>query len=172
MLDLKVRESSDGLYGFVEEFKTYKYNDQGYVEVTGVIGKKGIFDEPYVYRSGSFIPLIKIDEEYGISAYLQAKKPFYSILSPNSIVIRAKLWYDINKGILEEKSEFDIYKNMPIQVFDRKDGYQDFSYMKENLITGPLKEKEKQIEYIKKLNFKLLYETLGNREDFLRRRFV
>ena len=61
---------------------------------------------------------------------------------------------------------------MPIQVFDRKDGYQDFSYMKENLITGPLKEKEKQIEYIKNLNFKLLYETLGNREDFLRRRFV
>ena len=171
MLSLKVRESTDGTFGFVEEYKQYEHYDTGYVEVTGCVGKGGILAPPYIYRNQNFVAASELEKEMDIAKYIKARKPFYTLLLPSSLLMKARMFYkDNGMTIVPEKSLFEVYKSSPIQVSEGE-GFKTFHFIQESSQAGMLKGKEAQLNYIRDINFKLLQETLGNRKEFLKRRF-
>lgn len=106
-----VRLGEGNIWGFVEEFKTYRYGDTGSITVKVGVGGDGKFVKPYILRKGVFIPMSEIEKEgdCGVSAYMKAKKPIYSLLS-DGFIINLKCYLDYTKGtLIPEKSHFDVY---------------------------------------------------------------
>lgn len=99
-MELAVRKSKSGIWGFAEQYKAYRYGDIGSITIIAVVNSNGEFAKPYVFRGEEFIPASQIEEEMGIKKYLNAKKPFYSRLNDGFIVkIRAGIDYRDNSFV-------------------------------------------------------------------------
>lgn len=108
-MEVKVKKSTDGVWGFVESFQVYRYNGKGSINVLTCITPDGDIAEPYVYRGGEFIPAEVVDQEMGIERYIWAKKPFYCKIS-DGIIAYVKAGIDFETGeLLRNKSSFSIY---------------------------------------------------------------
>lgn len=110
-LTMRRAESTDK-WGFVEQFKPYKWNESGFIDVVTAVSHNKetdsfFFSTPYVLRGGEFIPVKTIDEEMGIEKYIKAKKPFYSLVEDGFVVhLKARVNYetgecDLSKSIVE-----------------------------------------------------------------------
>lgn len=96
-MELKVRNSKDNEWGFVEGFKVWRWDNKGYVEAVVGVTVDGNFTKPYVRRGGDFIPLSEIEESIGIDKYIKAKKPFYSLLK-DCFVVRVRVGMNFLQG--------------------------------------------------------------------------
>jgi hypothetical protein len=159
-MEIKVKESKNNEWGFVESFKEWNYFGKGYIEVVTGVTNSGDYTEPYVYRKNEFVPLSVIDDEIGIDKYIKAKKPFYTLLSDGFIVkIRAGLDFT-NGEILHEKSAFEVYTvNSRI---GRKDNMVPMMRIRE--------VPESVVDLMWNKLIPELSKCLGNREEFLRDR--
>lgn len=159
---LKIKPSGkDGVWGFVEEFKTYLYDDTGYVKVLVGIDKSFNFSKPYVYRKNDFVLASGIDKEMGIEKYIKAKKPFYSMLSDGIIAeIRAGLNYKTGE-FLPNKTDYTIHK--PLETME----------VNGRLVikTSAVKEFTPELNEFMMLMAKKVSECGGDRDVFLRSRF-
>jgi len=109
-MKLKLRCSDDGeSFGFVETFKPYSYVN-GAISIRAVAEAGGYFSEPFVYRGGEFVSARQIEEEMGISKYIKAKKPFYSLLGEGNVIVDMRVSYDLkSKRYLPDTSYFKLY---------------------------------------------------------------
>lgn len=108
-MEVKVKKSSDGEWGFVESFQVYRYYGKGSINVLTCITPDGEIAEPYIYRGGEFIPARVVDREIGIERYVWAKKPFFCKLSDGFIAyVKAGIDFETG-GFLENKSSFSVY---------------------------------------------------------------
>jgi hypothetical protein len=123
-MKLKLKCDDNGKFGFVETYKPYAYNT-GSVSMMVIANAGSFIAEPYVYRGGSFIPAKTIEEEMGISKYITAKKPFYSVLGTGNIIVDMKVAYDLKtKEYIKEKSTFNLYGVVKDSLaFDGKKGW-------------------------------------------------
>lgn len=109
-MKVTLRSDKDNRLGFVEKYAHYFYEDRR-VSVLGMAEVGGYFSEPYVLRGEEFIPAAQIEEEMGISKYLKAKKPFYSVIGTGNIVVSAKIAMTMGekKVYIPEKSVYGLY---------------------------------------------------------------
>ena len=108
-MKLNLKCDDNGKFGFVETYKPYAFNT-GSVSMMVIANAGDFIAEPYVYRGGSFIPAKTIEEEMGISKYITAKKPFYSVLGTGNIIVDMKVAFDLKtKEYIKEKSTFNLY---------------------------------------------------------------
>lgn len=106
---LTLKCSDDNRFGFVETYKPYSFST-GAVKLRLVADAGWRLAEPYVMRGGRFIPAKEIDEEMGISRYIKAKKPFYSVLGTGNIVVDMRVVFDLKTlEYLPDESSFSIY---------------------------------------------------------------
>ena len=164
-MDVKLKKSkndSNGYthWGFVEKYKVWKYGTKGYIEVVlGLDSNTQQLSEPYVFRGEEFIKASQIDEEMGISKYIKAKKPFYSLLERN-LVLKMHVAMDFNeKSIIEDKCYSLVYKPTGFS----KDGNR-LNLVRYSSISDEVKA------VIESLFIKVL-ESCGDREVFIRSRF-
>lgn len=156
---VKMRKSEDGKWCMLEKFERSVYTNVGYVKALVMIDSEGNISKPYVYRNKEFIPLKQIDEEMGISKYIKAKKPFYSDIRSGHLV-ELKAVIDFSTGTyLPDKSEYSVYVSDSIP----KDVSKGVYFRK---VLNVPKEFDKLVEN----PLKLLGESLGVRETFLRSR--
>lgn len=108
-MEVKVKKSSDGMWGFVESFQVYRYHGKGSINVLTCITPDGEIAEPYIYKGGEFVPARVVDGQIGIERYVWAKKPFYCKLSDGFIAyVKAGIDFDTGE-FLEGKSSFSVY---------------------------------------------------------------
>lgn len=109
---LKVRQSEENEWGYVESFEVYSYKGEGFISViTGIsVTEDGVgLTQPYIMRGNQFIPLDVIDEEMGIDKYIKSKKPFYSKIEDGFVVkLKVRCIFDTGEYI-PEKSVLDVY---------------------------------------------------------------
>lgn len=157
-MELKIKKSRDNKWGFVEAFKKWKYlNPVGYIEVVVGVDTKGQFTKPYVFRGEEFVSLKSINEEMGIEKYINAKKPFYSLLE-DCFVAKLRVYVNFDTGeYIEEKSTYDVYS---VVGFDGdKVGF-----------TKRIREVPEAIDTCMKKLMKELSESYNSREEFLLKR--
>jgi len=156
---VKVRSDKNNTWGFLERYETYQYRGIGYVKaLVGVTVDKGL-TPVWVFKGYEFISLETIDETVGINKYIKAKKPFYSRVS-DCFIVELKAGVDFkNKKYYPEKSTFELYMLNGKPVGDGK--------------TLPFKkvlDVPQEFRSIVEEPLKLLGESLGDREKFLRSR--
>ena len=109
-MDVTIRRSEDGKWGFVESFSVYRYGGKGVINVLLAVTAEGRIAPSYVMRGGKFIPADAIDVEMGIDKYIKAKKPFYTLLS-DGFIANVKAGFNTTSGeFLPEKTSFSIFK--------------------------------------------------------------
>lgn len=159
-MELKVRNSKDNEWGFVEGFKVWRWDNKGYVEATVGVTVDGNFTKPYVRRGGDFIPLSEIEETIGIDKYIKAKKPFYSLLK-DCFVVKVRVGMNFITGETdEERSSFEVYT-----ANTRKPHTEDTLPM---MKIREVPDKVTELMQVKLMP--LLGECGGDREKFLRSR--
>lgn len=109
-MQVKVRKSRDGQWGFLESFSVYNYAGKGTITVTVGVSPEGKFVPCYAYRGEEFVPASEIDKTVGIDKYIKAKKPFYCKLA-DGFITTIKAGYDFKeKKFLKDKTSFNIYE--------------------------------------------------------------
>lgn len=162
-MDMTIRRGGK-VWGFVEGFKPYRFGDTGSITVTVGVDTKGRFTKPYFLRGGEFIPLSELEKEgeVGLSAYMKAKKPIYSLLS-DGFIIKLKCYLDYTTGkFIREKSKYDVYsilKTTSVNVSEAK------------LSTVRVLEIPEELDKLAVSLMEKVVETGTDREEFLRRRF-
>jgi len=157
LVKAKCSRSKD--WGFVEKFEVYRYDTRGYVKALTSVTSEGKLAPAYVFRGEEFISLQEIDEEVGIDRYIKAKKPFYSKLKEGFLVVLKAQIDFADRVYIPEKSTFEVYtlngtpnnieKGLPFKkVLDVPKEFAD-------IVAEPLR---------------ILGESFGDREEFLRRR--
>ena len=116
---LKLKCSEDN-FGFVEVYKPYSYT-VGAVTIMAVAEAGGGFAEPFVYRGGEFIPASQIEEEMGISKYIRAKKPFYSLLGTGNVIVEMRVSFDLHTHEYLD-STYKLYGIVKDSLVSDKDG--------------------------------------------------
>lgn len=159
---LKIRRSEENTWGFVESFKTYFCEDTGSITVLVCINNKGEFAEPYVLRGNHFIKASQIDSEMGISKYINAKKPFYSMLSDGFVAQVKVALNTVTNEIIPERSGFTVYKADSKNLETDSSGELNIS----RVIQVP-----KHIDELMVVLQKDLALCKGDREAFLKSRF-
>ena len=164
-MDVKLKMSKNDengytTWGFVELYKVWKYGSKGYIEVVlGFNPKTEELAEPYVFRKEEFIKASQIEDEMGISKYIKAKKPFYSLLVGN-LVLKMHVGYDFEaKEKIEEKSYNLLYKPIGFS----KDGKRLNLIRQGNLSKDVLSAIEEKVQEV--------IASDGDREIFIKGRF-
>lgn len=93
---LKTRSDTTGTHGYVESWEWYDY--KGVLQITSLASieaREGNYIEPHVFKGGLFVPLSEVAQtlDYGVDRYLSSKKPIYSLLQPNSLVVETRIKY-------------------------------------------------------------------------------
>jgi hypothetical protein len=109
-MKLKLRSDKNNKLGFVESHTHYFFSEKR-VEVLCMADVGSFFSEPYVLRGDEFIPAAQIEKEMGVSKYIKAKKPFYSVIGTGNVIIKARIAMSMgaNPEYLPEKSTYSIY---------------------------------------------------------------
>lgn len=147
-------------WGFLEKFWNYTRGSKRLVKSLTTVTKDGELGRSYVVRGGKFVPLEVIDKEVGIDRYIKAKKPFYSKLRGNFIVL-LKVRVDILTGeYYRDTSGYELY----VVNGDTS-----------NIVDGELPFKRvrnvpKEFDGLLEEPMRLLAESRGDREKFLRSR--
>lgn len=156
---IKARCSKNKEWGFLEKYEAYQYWKRGYVKALTSVTIDKELAPAYVYRGGEFIPLEKIDNEVGIDKYIKAKKPFYSKIKEGFIVVLKADVDFVNRVYYPESSSYEIY------------------VLNGNLVPNsdslPFKkvlDVPKEFDEVVKEPLRILGESFGNREKFLRDR--
>lgn len=163
-MEMVIRKGEGNVWGFVEGFKCYRFGDTGNIKVTVGVTSEGKFTTPYILRGGKFLPLSDIENEgeVGLTAYMKAKKPIYSLIT-DGFIITLKCYLDYTTGeLIEEKSGFDVYsvlKTTPVNATEAK------------LHTVRLLEIPEQLNTLAVNLMKKVVETGTDREQFLKNRF-
>lgn len=155
---IKARVDKNGEWGFLEKYEWYKYYNTGYVKALVGITLDRKLTKPFVYKGKEFVPLKEIDETVGLDKYIKAKKPFYSKVKDCFIVeLKAAVNFETGEYI-PDKSSFEFYtpngnpnkaEELPFKrVLEVPSEFRNF-------LEEPLR---------------LLGESLGDREKFLRSR--
>lgn len=109
-MDITIRKSDSGQWGFVESFSVYNYLGKGTINVLLAVTTGGRIAPAYVMRGREFIPVEDIENEMGIDKYIKAKKPFYTLLS-DGFIANVKAGVDFNTGeFLSDKTSFSVMK--------------------------------------------------------------
>lgn len=156
---LKAKLDKNGEWGFLEKYSVYRYRETGHITALVGVTIDRELSEVFVFKGGGFVPLKEIEETVGIDKYIKAKKPFYSKVKDCFIVeLRAKVNF-VTKEYYPEESSFEVYtpngvpsdvsKGIPVK------GVLDVPSEFRNIVEEPLR---------------LLGESLGDREKFLRSR--
>lgn len=156
---VKAKCSKTKEWGFVEKFEVYNYNSRGYVKALTSVTSEGKLSPVYAYKGEEFIPLEVIDKEVGIDRYLKAKKPFYSKLKEGFLVVLKAEVDFANKVYIPENSTFEVYtlNGTP-------------SNIEKGLPFKKVLDVPKEFAEVVSEPLRVLGESFGNREDFLRRR--
>lgn len=107
-MKIALRSDKHGNLGFVEKYKRYTYRDNS-ISIMCMADAGGYIAEPYVLRGDEFIPVKQIKEEMGIDKYINAKKPFYSLLGTGNVILSAKIAMSFDNKYLPEKSSYHLY---------------------------------------------------------------
>ena len=156
---VKAKSSKTKEWGFVEKYESYRYNGMGYVKALASVNAEGKLSPVYVYRGDEFIPLSEIDKEVGIDRYLKAKKPFYAKLKEGFLVVlKATVDFE-NRVYIPEESTFEVYtmNGNPSNI--------DHGLPFKKVMDVP-----KEFADVVSEPLRVLGESFGNREEFLRRR--
>lgn len=158
---IKTRRSENNEWGFVEKYETYRYCDGGHVSALTSVTMNGTLAPAYVFRGGKFIPLKDIDEEVGLNRYIAAKKPFYSKIKEGFVVmLTAKV--DFRNGIyLPDESTYEVYTMNGVPGDITK-----------GIPFKKVLDVPKEFATIVKEPLRLLGESMGDREKFLRSRIL
>lgn len=109
-MKIELKCDKEGKFGFVEKFKPYIYGDLSTLSVRVMVDVGNKISEPYVFRGGLFIPAEQIEKEMGISKYIKAKKPFYSVLGTGNLIADLKVAYHTkSKEFIKDKSDVKLY---------------------------------------------------------------
>ena len=156
---VKARCSNSNEWGFLEKYETYQYDKKGYIKAIVSVTMEGKLAPVYAFRSGEFIPLSTIDEEVGIDRYIKAKKPFYSKVRDGFLVVlKAEVNFK-DKEYYPERATYDVY-TPNVASSDATKG----------LPFKKVLDVPKEFENIVREPLKLLGESFGDREKFLRGR--
>lgn len=98
-MKLVLKRDEAGKWAIVEKMSTYYYADN--LTVSFIFD---LFSKPYIYKGGFFRGLEEIPQEVGISGYIKAKKPFYSVLSKGENRCLVKLTVKYTNNVLTERS--------------------------------------------------------------------
>lgn len=156
---LKAKCSKSRKWGFVEKFEVYNYRSRGYVKALTSVTVDGELSPAYVFKGDEFVPISEIDKEVGIDRYLKAKKPFYSKLNAGFVVILKAEVDFANRVYIPEKSSFEVY------TLNGNPSNLDKGLPFKRVLDVP-----KEFAQIVEEPLKILGESFGNREEFLRRR--
>lgn len=162
-MDLTIRRGGN-MWGFVEGFKPYRFGDTGSITVTVGVTDKGEFTKPYFLRGGVFSPLSDLEKEgeVGLSAYMKAKKPIYSLLS-DGFIITLKCYLDYTKGeFIKEKSKYDIYSIVKTTAVNANES---------KISTVRVMEIPEELDKLAISLMEKVLQTGTDREAFLRSRF-
>ena len=110
-MKVALRSDKYNRLGFVERYSQYFY-DYKRISILGIADMSNCcFAEPYVLRGDEFIPASQIEEELGISKYIKAKKPFYSVIGTGNIIVSAKVAMSLGDTpiYIPEKSIYSLY---------------------------------------------------------------
>jgi len=155
---IKARVDKNGEWGFLEKYEWYKYYNTGHIKALVGITLDRKLTPAFVYKGKEFIPIEDIDNTVGLNKYIKAKKPFYSKVK-DCFIVELKAAVDFTTGeYIPEKSSFELYTpngnankagELPFKrVLDVPAEFRNF-------VEDPLR---------------LLGESLGDREKFLRSR--
>lgn len=171
-MDVLVRRESteNGRWGFKESFHVYRYGGKGYIQVTCVVTPDGELSKPYILRRGKYVEAEVIEKEMGVSKYLKAKKPFYSLLT-NGFIADIQAGYNFDEKIfLPEETRYSVYTASYIKPISNE----VFHDMIDDMNVLSLKRVYEVNDSLDKLMFSLaekVVETEGNREAFIKSRF-
>lgn len=156
---VKAKCSKTKEWGFVEKYESYRYNGKGYVKALTSVTNEGKLAPVYVYRGEEFISLPVIDEEVGVDRYLKAKKPFYSKLKEGFLVVLKAEVDFVERTFIPEKSTFEVYtlNGTP-------------SNIEKGLPFKKVLDVPKEFADVVEEPLRVLGESFGDREEFLRRR--
>lgn len=156
---IKARRSKSNEWGFLEKFEMYRHYNEGYVKaLTSVTVDKNLAPV-YVFKGEEFVPLEEIDETVGIDKYIKAKKPFYSKIKEGYVVLlKARVDYR-NRVYIPEESTFEVYTLNGVP-----------SNLEKGLPFKKVLDVPKEFEDVVKEPLRLLGESFGDREAFLRSR--
>lgn len=156
---VKARKDKNNEWGILEKYECYSFKGKGYVKALTSVTMNGELSPVYAFRGNEFIPLKEIDTEVGIDRYVKAKKPFYTKSGEGFIVILiARLDFKNHKVLLED-SEYEVY-TLNGNQFDLEVG----------LPFKKVLDVPKEFADIVKEPLRLLGESFGDREVFLRSR--
>lgn len=121
---IKLKSDNKGGFGFVEVFKPYYYNE-GAIKMKVIVDVGNYIPEPYIFRGGVFVPASQIELEMGISKYIKAKKPFYSVLGTGNLIIDMRVCYDLHtREYIKDKSSFKMFGVVKDSLsLDTKEGW-------------------------------------------------
>lgn len=158
---LKAKCSNSRKWGFVERYDVYRYFGKGYIRALVSVSLEGVLSPVYVFRGGEFIPLGVIDGEVGIDRYIRAKKPFYSLLSSGFVVeLRAEVDF-VSRVYYPDKSSYGVY------VMNGNPGNLEKGLPFKKVLDVP-----KEFDRIVEEPLRILGESFGDREVFLRGRII
>lgn len=157
---INIKKSASKQWGFLEKYKKYEYNGKGSITALVGITRDGTLTSPFIYRKGEFEELSVIENEMGITKYIRAKKPFYSMLSDGLVVVlKASVDY-MTKEYLEEESSYELYVlNGDLPRVPSK-----------GVLFKKVSKVPKELDTAIKEPLRILGESFGDREEFLRRR--
>ena len=156
---VKARRDKNNEWGFLEKYEYYRYFDEGYVKALVGVTIDRKLTPVFVFKGNEFVPLSEIDKTVGIDKYIKAKKPFYSkVKDCYVVVLKAKVNF-VSGEYFPDKSTFEVYtlNGRPVDVSKGLPFKRVLDVPKEfvNVVREPLR---------------LLGESLGDREKFLRSR--
>lgn len=159
LLRVKARKSKYNEWGFLEKYKTYRYYETGYVEALTAVTTDKKLAPVYVFRGDDFIPLEEIADTVGIDKYIKAKKPFYSKIKEGFLVVLKAQVNFVTGEYFPEKSTFEVYtlSGMPLDV-------------SKGLPFNKVLDVPKEFRDVVEEPLRILGESLGDREKFLRSR--
>lgn len=156
---VKARYDKNNSWGLLEKYESYQYNRKGYVKALVSVTKDGSFAPIYAFRGEEFIPLDIIDAEVGIDRYVKAKKPLYSKVGEGFLVLlKAEVDY-ANKVYYPDKSTYEVYTLNGTEVDVSK-----------GLPFKRVLDVPKEFENLVKEPLRILGESFGKKEEFLRKR--
>lgn len=157
---VKARKDKNNSWGFLEEYKVYQYYETGYIKALTSVTVDKRLAPVYVFRGEEFVPLEVIDSEMGISKYIKAKKPFYSKVNEGFLVVlKAEVNFKTRK-YFPEKSTFELYSLNDGASIDISKG----------LPFSPVLDIPREFRNVVEEPLRLLGESFGDREKFLRGR--
>lgn len=165
-LNLKVRISEDGQWGFVEKYRNYSYPSHEYVEAVVGVSADGTFVKPYILKDDKFYPAKVIEDEMGIKKYLNAKKPFYSLFS-DGFVVKIRAGLSITKDgctYVPERSYFTAYTPVRNSISGEPEMVGDY------LVMMKIKEVTDILSSKMEVLMRQLGESSWDREKFLKGR--